>query len=156
MHSGWKYSSKMLRHLPQFYHFPFYALYVCKNILLRVVVFLIMQTWMGHMSNYTAILKHLIHYQFISNLEQKLMCPIQFQSLLVFLDHSNDMFKNKVQKQWWLHISLFQTIMKKKFMRQIFTYTEFIISSIWKHFNYQNYFMVFLNSVRDYCIIFLY
>jgi hypothetical protein len=36
-----------------------------------------------------------------SALRQKLMCPIQFQSHLVFLNCPNGIFYSKVEKQWW-------------------------------------------------------
>jgi hypothetical protein len=37
----------------------------------------------------------------IINLDQKLMCAIQFQSFLVLLDPHDGIFQIKVEKQWW-------------------------------------------------------
>jgi hypothetical protein len=36
----------------------------------------------------------------IIGIGQKLMCPIQYQSLLVLLDPPDGIFKSKVEKQW--------------------------------------------------------
>jgi hypothetical protein len=58
------------------------------------------------------------------------MCSIQYQTLLVLLCPSDGIFQRKVEKQWWLSISLFQAILNAKLVGQIFAYTDFTVGFI--------------------------
>jgi hypothetical protein len=57
------------------------------------------------------------------SIDQKMMCPIQFQSLFVFLDLPNNLLLNKLEKRR-RSISLFQTIQNRKCIRQKFTSSD--------------------------------
>jgi hypothetical protein len=55
----------------------------------------------------------------IIGISQKLVCTIQLQAILVYLNHPNGILQGKVEKQWRQSISLFQTIPYRKHVRQI-------------------------------------
>jgi hypothetical protein len=62
------------------------------------------------------------HYMNLITINQKLMCTIQFQAHLVCLNPPNGISSSKVEKQWRQSISLFQAILNRKRLRQVFAY----------------------------------
>jgi hypothetical protein len=59
-----------------------------------------------------------------------MICLIQFQTFLVILDPPDGIFQSKVEKQWWQAFSLFQAILSKKLVKQIFAYMYVSFNSI--------------------------
>jgi hypothetical protein len=65
-----------------------------------------------------------------SPLQTKSWCvPFQFQFFLVFLDFPDGIFSNKVENQWRWSVSLFQTILNAKYIRQMFIYADLLFLS---------------------------
>lgn len=58
--------------------------------------------------------------QIIISTKQKLIYPIQFQSLLVYLDVLTGIFLSRINKQWQESVFLFQTFLNSKCIKQIF------------------------------------
>jgi hypothetical protein len=57
--------------------------------------------------------------------DRNLVCPIQFWTHFGFLDFPVDIPSSKIENQWQQSISLFQTILNNKAIRQMFTSTHF-------------------------------
>jgi hypothetical protein len=67
---------------------------------------------------------------YIISISQHLICPIEFQSQLHSLEVSNGIFH---LKQGWIYMAM-KTTLDMKWIRQIFTYKDFIIKLISTHF----------------------
>jgi hypothetical protein len=68
------------------------------------------------------------------SINQKLMCTIKFQALLIYLNPPTGLLQSKVEKQWQYIISLFQIILNRKSIRQILSYPYCAMDFIQKHF----------------------